>query len=98
MSSPEFGNITYPAEVALGWKRERDEAMASVATLQSSVYALEARVMVLRQALEEIVNPVKYMLARVPDGHVIDGVMACRLAGMPEHLQQIADKALRGDQ
>jgi hypothetical protein len=124
--------ITYPAEVALEWKRQADIAGANVEAMRKSIYALEGLVIEtqakleqalscdwkgverdrftvllereqaechrLREALKEIVDPVGYMLKRVPPGHVFDGVWACRLAGMPQHLQQIADRALRGEE
>ncbi len=61
---------------------------------QAARRAAEAEVVRLRGALEEIVSPVKALRDRVPPGYQFDGMMACRLAGDPHYLQEIARKAL----
>lgn len=49
----------------------------------------------LRLALEEIVNPIKFMRARLKPDEQLNGMMATRLAESAYYLQEIAARALR---
>lgn len=49
---------------------------------------------VLRTALEEIVNPIKFMRERLKPDEVLNGLMAVRLSESASYLQEIAKRAL----
>lgn len=51
----------------------------------------------MRDALEEIINPIAAMQARLKEGEMLDGNMAHMLAKDPEYLRSIARAALTGE-
>ncbi len=48
----------------------------------------------MREALKEIINPVKYMQNRLQKGEQLNGPMAIKLANSGSYLREIAEKAL----
>lgn len=46
------------------------------------------------EALEEIVNPLKYMQDDLKEGEVLNGIMAIQLSDSAAYLKEIARKAL----
>ena len=60
----------------------------------SYVDALRAEVQRLRDALEEIADPIKFMRARLEDGEQLNGVYAIQMAESGNYLREIAKRAL----
>ena len=60
----------------------------------SYVEALRAEVQRLRDALEEIADPIKFMRARLEDGEQLNGVYAIQMAESGNYLRDIAKRAL----
>lgn len=54
----------------------------------------DARIKELEEALDEIINPIKYMRLRLKEGERLEGMMAVALSKDASHLQSIARKAL----
>lgn len=50
------------------------------------------------EALEEIVNPIKYMKQRLKEGEQINGIYAVELSKDHNHLKSIAQQALKNYQ
>jgi hypothetical protein len=60
----------------------------------SYVDALRAENDRLRDALEEIADPIKFMRARLEDGEQLNGVYAIQMAESGNYLREIAKRAL----
>ena len=64
------------------------------ARLEEERDQLRAQINVLREALEEIADPIKFMRARLEDGEQLNGVYAIQMAESGNYLREIAKRAL----
>lgn len=79
-------------ELEQSFIREADAMLAADPALPAS--PAQPEVQRLRDALEEIADPIKFMRARLEDGEQLNGVYAIQMAESGNYLREIAKRAL----
>jgi hypothetical protein len=75
----------------------KDAWQAGAASRDAEVTTLREQVTLLRSYLEAIVDPIKYMRAKLEDGQCINGQMAIQLSESHSYLKGLANEALASD-